>query len=107
MAGELPLSLAACTNQSDIVDFLMENEYHRVDVRERDSQGNMVLHALVVMADNTKENTDFITVMYDHILTITARLHPKWKLEDIENNQMLTPIKLAANTGKIGVKSSV
>uniref|UniRef100_A0A8C7M1K8 Transient receptor potential cation channel, subfamily V, member 1 n=1 Tax=Oncorhynchus mykiss TaxID=8022 RepID=A0A8C7M1K8_ONCMY len=101
--GELPLSLAACTNQPEVVDFLLENDYHRVDVRESDSLGNMVLHALVVLADNTPENTDFITSMYDHILTTAARLHPKWRLEDIENNQGLTTIKLAAKTGKIGL----
>uniref|UniRef100_A0A8C7JS92 Transient receptor potential cation channel, subfamily V, member 1 n=1 Tax=Oncorhynchus kisutch TaxID=8019 RepID=A0A8C7JS92_ONCKI len=101
--GELPLSLAACTNQPEVVDFLLENDYQRVDVRESDSLGNMVLHALVVLADNTPENTDFITSMYDHILTTAARLHPKWRLEDIENNQGLTTIKLAAKTGKIGL----
>ncbi|CAB1316412.1 unnamed protein product [Coregonus sp. 'balchen'] len=101
--GELPLSLAACTNQPEVVDFLLENAYQRVDVREKDSLGNMVLHALVVVADNTPENTDFITSMYDYILTTAARLHPKWRLEDIENNQGLTTIKLAAKTGKIGL----
>uniref|UniRef100_A0A4W5MN59 Transient receptor potential cation channel, subfamily V, member 1 n=1 Tax=Hucho hucho TaxID=62062 RepID=A0A4W5MN59_9TELE len=101
--GELPLSLAACTNQPEVVDFLLENDYQRVDVRESDSLGNMVLHALVMLADNTPENTDFITSMYDHILTTAARLHPKWRLEDMENNQGLTTIKLAAKTGKIGL----
>ncbi|XP_031427145.1 transient receptor potential cation channel subfamily V member 1-like [Clupea harengus] len=99
--GELPLSLAACTNQREIVDFLLENQYQSVDVRETDSQGNMVLHALVVVGDNSSENTDFIIKMYDHILTKAAQLHPKVKLEEIKNNQGLTPIKLAAKTGKI------
>uniref|UniRef100_A0A8C2G4I3 Transient receptor potential cation channel, subfamily V, member 1 n=1 Tax=Cyprinus carpio TaxID=7962 RepID=A0A8C2G4I3_CYPCA len=51
--GELPLSLAACTNQPDIVDFLMDNPYQTVDVRERDCHGNTVLHALVSIADNS------------------------------------------------------
>ncbi|KAM6970629.1 transient receptor potential cation channel subfamily V member 1 [Aplochiton taeniatus] len=101
--GELPLSLAACTNQPEVVDFLLNNQYQSVDVREKDSHGNMVLHALVMVADNTRENTDFVVTMYDHILTSTARPHPKWRLEDIENNQGLTPIKLAAKTGKIGL----
>lgn len=101
--GELPLSLAACTNQPEVVDFLLENEYQSVDVREKDSHGNTVLHALVVVADNTGKNTEFIIYMYDHILTSTARLHPNWRLEDIENNQGLTPVKLAAKTGKIGL----
>ncbi|XP_055055992.2 transient receptor potential cation channel subfamily V member 1 [Misgurnus anguillicaudatus] len=98
--GELPLSLAACTNQSDIVDFLMENPYQPVDVTKKDSHGNMVLHALVAIADNSNENTEFVIAMYDHILRKVAQLHPKTKLEEIENNQRLTPIKLAAKTGK-------
>nr|XP_055055993.1 transient receptor potential cation channel subfamily V member 1-like isoform X1 [Misgurnus anguillicaudatus] len=101
--GELPLSLAACTNQSDIVDFLMENPYQPVDVTKKDSHGNMVLHALVAIADNSNENTEFVIAMYDHILRKVAQLHPKTKLEEIENNQGLTPIKLAAKTGKFGL----
>ncbi|XP_063060164.1 transient receptor potential cation channel subfamily V member 1-like [Engraulis encrasicolus] len=99
--GELPLSLAACTSQKDIVDFLLDNRYQNADVRETDSRGNIVLHALVMVADNSPENTDFIIKMYDHILTRTAQLHPKVKLEEMENKQGLTPIKLAAKTGKI------
>ncbi|XP_046876920.1 transient receptor potential cation channel subfamily V member 1 isoform X3 [Hypomesus transpacificus] len=101
--GELPLSLAACTNQKNIVDFLMENEYQRAKVEERDSLGNTVLHALVVVDDKDQQNTEFIVTMYDHILTNTARLYPNLKLEDIENKHGLTPIKLAAKMGKIGV----
>ncbi|XP_040006516.1 transient receptor potential cation channel subfamily V member 1 [Xiphias gladius] len=105
--GELPLSLAACTNQADVVDFLMENEYHQADVKLVDSHGNTVLHALVVVADNSTENTDFITSMYDRILKTTARLYPKLKLEDIENHKGLTPLKMAAKTGKTGLFSHI
>ncbi|KAG5844397.1 hypothetical protein ANANG_G00162090 [Anguilla anguilla] len=101
--GELPLSLAACTNQLDIVKFLMDNPYQKVRITETDSMGNMVLHALVMIADNSPENTEFVNMMYDEILTCAAKLHPKTKLEDIENHQGLTPIKLAAKTGKIGM----
>uniref|UniRef100_A0A3Q4I576 Ion transport domain-containing protein n=1 Tax=Neolamprologus brichardi TaxID=32507 RepID=A0A3Q4I576_NEOBR len=89
-SGELPLSLAACTNQPDIVSFLMETPYRRADVTDRDSQGNTVLHTLVVIADNTKENTDVIAKMYDEIL-----------LQEIENTEGMTPLKLAAKLGKI------
>lgn len=103
-SGELPLSLAACTNQRDIVDFLLENQ--RADVTKADSHGNMVLHALVMVADDSPKNTEFVIKMYDHILTKTAHLHPKVKLEEMENNQGLTPIKLAAKTGKIEVTMS-
>ncbi|XP_070773255.1 transient receptor potential cation channel subfamily V member 1 [Enoplosus armatus] len=105
--GELPLSLAACTNQPDVVDFLMENECQRADTKLTDSLGNTVLHALVVVADNSKDNTEFITNMYDRILKTTAKLHPKLKLEDIENDKGLTPLKMAAKTGKIGLFSHI
>ncbi|XP_047450081.1 transient receptor potential cation channel subfamily V member 1-like [Mugil cephalus] len=103
--GELPLSLAACTNQPDIVSFLMDNPHRRADVTDKDSQGNTVLHVLVVVADNTAENTDMITRMYDDILILHNRLEKskKIQLETIENNQGLTPLKLAAKLGKIGL----
>lgn len=104
-SGELPLSLAACTNQPDIVDFLMMNEVPRADPSAVDSQGNTVLHALVAVADNSPANTEFITKIYDRILKITAQLKPKLKLEDIKNKKGLTPLKMAAKTGKIGVKT--
>ncbi|XP_055004860.1 transient receptor potential cation channel subfamily V member 1 isoform X2 [Boleophthalmus pectinirostris] len=105
--GELPLSLAACTNQPEMVDFLMLNEYKMADPKEVDSHGNTVLHALVTIADNSKENTEFITSMYDRILRTTASLQPKVKLEDIENHNKLTPLKMAAKTGKIGLFSHI
>ncbi|XP_068509252.1 transient receptor potential cation channel subfamily V member 1 isoform X2 [Syngnathus scovelli] len=102
--GELPLSLAACTNQPDMVEFLLDNEYQQANPNTPDSHGNTVLHALVVVADNTKENTDlFIASMYDRILTTTARLKPKLNLEVTENKNGLTPLKLAAKTGKSGL----
>lgn len=105
-AGELPLSLAACTNQPDVVDFLLDNEYQRANPKLVDSQENTVLHALVVLADNSRENTEFVTNMYDRILTTAARLYPKHRLEDRENRSGFTPLKLAAKTGKIGVGAS-
>lgn len=101
--GELPLSLAACTNQPLMVDFLMDNVHQQAHPKEVDSRGNTVLHALVVVADNSEENTKFITSMYDHILVTAARLYPKLKLEAIQNMNGLTPLTMAARTGKIGV----
>lgn len=105
--GELPLSLAACTNQPEMVHFLMVNEYQRAGPEKVDSHGNTVLHALVTIADNSKENTDFITSMYDRILTTAASLKLELKLEDIENHDGLTPLKMAAKTGKIGLFSHI
>jgi len=100
--GELPLSLAACTNQPELVDFLLDNS---ADVAQRDSHGNTVLHALVMAVDDDSQaNTCFITAMYDHILLTTAKLDSDWRLEGIPNLKGLTPLKLAAKTGKVKVK---
>ncbi|XP_062844383.1 transient receptor potential cation channel subfamily V member 1-like [Trichomycterus rosablanca] len=97
--GELPLSLAACTNQKDIVDLLMENN---ANIRHTDSLGNTVLHALVMVADNTPDNTSFVCSMYDYILSKDIVQNSQQEnLEDIENNQGLTPVKLAAKKGRI------
>ncbi|XP_030236207.1 transient receptor potential cation channel subfamily V member 1 isoform X1 [Gadus morhua] len=103
--GELPLSLAACTNQLEVVSFLMENQYRCADSRDHDSLGNTVLHALVIIADNTVENTEFIVRMYDEVLFRDTRLALKGEvsLEAIENKHGLTPLKLAAKMGKIGL----
>ena len=105
LIGELPLSLAACTNQPDIVSFLMENPHRRADVTDKDSQGNTVLHALVLITDHKAENTEMIAEVYDQILVQHYRLDEKRKvqLEAIENNKGLTPLKLAAKLGKVGV----
>uniref|UniRef100_A0A452T4H2 Transient receptor potential cation channel subfamily V member 4 n=1 Tax=Ursus maritimus TaxID=29073 RepID=A0A452T4H2_URSMA len=80
--GELPLSLAACTNQPHIVNYLTENPHKKADMRRQDSRGNTVLHAFVAIADNTRENTN--------------------NLEAVLNNDGLSPLMMAAKTGKIG-----
>lgn len=103
-AGELPLSLAACTNQLAIVKFLLQNSWQPADISARDSVGNTVLHALVEVADNTADNTKFVTSMYNEILILGAKLHPTLKLEELTNKKGLTPLALAAGSGKIGVR---
>uniref|UniRef100_A0A8C5ZZY1 Transient receptor potential cation channel subfamily V member 1 n=1 Tax=Marmota marmota marmota TaxID=9994 RepID=A0A8C5ZZY1_MARMA len=100
--GELPLSLAACTNQLAIVKFLLQNSWQPADISARDSVGNTVLHALVEVADNTADNTKFVTSMYNEILILGAKLHPTLKLEELINKKGLTPLALAASSGKIG-----
>uniref|UniRef100_A0A8C4M056 Transient receptor potential cation channel subfamily V member 1 n=1 Tax=Equus asinus TaxID=9793 RepID=A0A8C4M056_EQUAS len=100
--GELPLSLAACTNQLGIVKFLLQNSWQPADISARDSVGNSVLHALVEVADNTADNTKFVTSMYNEILILGAKLHPTLKLEELTNKKGLTPLALAAGSGKIG-----
>uniref|UniRef100_A0A8C2VBL8 Transient receptor potential cation channel subfamily V member 1 n=1 Tax=Chinchilla lanigera TaxID=34839 RepID=A0A8C2VBL8_CHILA len=100
--GELPLSLAACTNQLAIVKFLLQNSWQPADISARDSVGNTVLHALVEVADNTADNTKFVTSMYNEILILGAKLYPTLKLEELTNKKGFTPLALAASTGKIG-----
>uniref|UniRef100_H3DEM8 Transient receptor potential cation channel, subfamily V, member 4 n=1 Tax=Tetraodon nigroviridis TaxID=99883 RepID=H3DEM8_TETNG len=101
--GELPLSLAACTNQPDIVHYLTENPHKKADLRRQDSRGNTVLHALVHIADNTKDNTRFLTKMYDLLLIKSAKLYPDCNLETVLNNDGMSPLMMAAKLGKIGV----
>ncbi|XP_070587596.1 transient receptor potential cation channel subfamily V member 1 [Erythrolamprus reginae] len=101
--GELPLSLAACTNQLNIVKFLLENPYQPANIAEQDSIGNTVLHALVEIADDTDDNTKFVTKMYNDVLILGARINPTLRLEEITNRRGLTPLTLAAKTGKIQV----
>uniref|UniRef100_A0A8C8JID7 Ion transport domain-containing protein n=1 Tax=Oncorhynchus tshawytscha TaxID=74940 RepID=A0A8C8JID7_ONCTS len=100
--GELPLSLAACTNQPNMVHYLTENAHKKADLRRQDSRGNTVLHALVHIADNTRDNTRFLTKMYDLLLTKCAKLYPEGSLEDVLNNDGMSPLMMAAKLGKIG-----
>ncbi|XP_062310090.1 transient receptor potential cation channel subfamily V member 4 isoform X2 [Osmerus eperlanus] len=101
--GELPLSLAACTNQPDMVHYLTENAHKKADLRRQDSRGNTVLHALVHIADNTRDNTRFLTKMYDLLLIKSAKLYPECNLEDVLNNDGMSPLMMCAKLGKIGV----
>uniref|UniRef100_A0A670ZIQ4 Transient receptor potential cation channel subfamily V member 1 n=1 Tax=Pseudonaja textilis TaxID=8673 RepID=A0A670ZIQ4_PSETE len=101
--GELPLSLAACTNQLNIVKFLLENPYQPANIATQDSIGNTVLHALVEIADDTDDNTKFVTKMYNDVLILGASINPTLRLEEIANRRGLTPLTLAAKTGKIQV----
>ncbi|XP_011287130.2 transient receptor potential cation channel subfamily V member 2 [Felis catus] len=101
--GELPLSLAACTKQWDVVTYLLENPHQPASLQAADSLGNTALHALVMIADNSAENSALVIRMYDGLLRAGARLCPTVQLEDIPNLQGLTPLKLAAKEGKIEI----
>uniref|UniRef100_A0A671SF27 Transient receptor potential cation channel subfamily V member 4-like n=1 Tax=Sinocyclocheilus anshuiensis TaxID=1608454 RepID=A0A671SF27_9TELE len=101
--GELPLSLAACTNQPDMVHYLTENSHKTADLRRQDLRGNTVLHALVHIADNTRDNTHFVTKMYDLLLIKCVKLYPDCNLENVLNNDGMSPLMMAAKLGKIGV----
>ncbi|XP_026580233.1 transient receptor potential cation channel subfamily V member 2-like, partial [Pseudonaja textilis] len=101
--GELPLSLAACTNQPDVVMYLLDNRHNKAKLTEQDSMGNTVLHALVMVANDTEKNTELVVNMYDMILMKGAEMDPASKLEEIVNRKQLTPLKLAAKTGKVEI----
>ncbi|XP_029780097.1 transient receptor potential cation channel subfamily V member 2-like [Suricata suricatta] len=101
--GELPLSLAACTKQWDVVTYLLENPHQPASLQAADSLGNTALHALVMIADDSAENSALVIRMYDGLLRAGARLCPTVQLEDIPNLQGLTPLKLAAKEGKIEI----
>lgn len=96
--GETPLALAACTNQPEIVQLLMENE--QTDITSQDSRGNNILHALVTVAEDFKTQNDFVKRMYDMILLRSGN----WELETMHNNDGLTPLQLAAKLGKAEVR---
>lgn len=98
------MSLAACTNQPDMVHYLTENPQKKADLRRQDSRGNTVLHALVHIADNTRDNTRFVTKMYDVLLIKSVKLYPDSNLEMIPNNDGMSPLMMAAKLGKIGVR---
>ncbi|XP_043355447.1 transient receptor potential cation channel subfamily V member 2-like isoform X6 [Dermochelys coriacea] len=101
--GELPLSLAACTNQLDVIKYLLDNPYQKARLQEQDSLGNTVLHALVMIADDTEQNTELVSKMYDEILKAGTKINPSEKLEEIVNRSGLTPLKLAAKKGKVEI----
>uniref|UniRef100_A0A8C0JG43 Transient receptor potential cation channel subfamily V member 2 n=1 Tax=Chelonoidis abingdonii TaxID=106734 RepID=A0A8C0JG43_CHEAB len=101
--GELPLSLAACTNQFDVIKYLLDNPYQKARLQEQDSLGNTVLHALVMIADDTEQNTELVCKMYDEILKAGTKINPAENLEEIVNRAGLTPLKLAAKKGKVEI----
>lgn len=101
LPGETPLALAACTNQPEIVQLLMENE--QTDITSQDSRGNNILHALVTVAEDFKTQNDFVKRMYDMILLRSGN----WELETMRNNDGLTPLQLAAKMGKAEVGPAV
>ncbi|XP_015682664.1 transient receptor potential cation channel subfamily V member 2-like, partial [Protobothrops mucrosquamatus] len=101
--GELPLSLAACTNQPEVVMYLLDNPHQNARLNEQDSIGNTALHALVMVANNTEKNTELVVNMYDKILMKGDEIDPSCKLEEIVNRKQLTPLKLAVKTGKVEI----
>ncbi|XP_077150327.1 transient receptor potential cation channel subfamily V member 3-like isoform X2 [Ranitomeya variabilis] len=95
--GETPLALAACTNQPGVVKLLMENSETEITIQ--DSFGNTVLHALVTVSENAKPHNTSVINMYDNIIRSCKNKF----LENIKNTEGLTPMQLAAKTGKLEI----
>lgn len=87
----------------DVIRYLLDNPYQKARLTEQDSLGNTVLHALVMVANDTEKNTELVIKMYDQTLIEGTRINPSWRLEEIVNKQGLTPLKLAVKTGKVEV----
>jgi len=93
--GETPLMFAACTNQAELVRYL-SSEWG-ADLRSVDSQGNTVLHMLVLHR---------LPGMYDYVCDLWLEQHPEQNmrdgvcgLESVQNRAGLTPLTLAASMG--------
>nr|XP_034995206.1 transient receptor potential cation channel subfamily V member 2-like isoform X1 [Zootoca vivipara]XP_034995207.1 transient receptor potential cation channel subfamily V member 2-like isoform X1 [Zootoca vivipara]XP_034995209.1 transient receptor potential cation channel subfamily V member 2-like isoform X1 [Zootoca vivipara] len=106
--GELPLSLAACTNQPEVIRYLLDNPHQKANLAEQDSLGNTVLHALVMAADDADEkNRELVIEMYNKILMHSATLNLCQKLEELTNREGLNPLTLAVKTGKIEIFKNI
>ena len=82
--GEHPIAWAACTNQSEIVDLLLE---HEAEADCRTLHGDTILHLLVRwsgwlqedkadsggLEDDQDENTEWLTKMFDKFLVILSQ----------------------------------
>lgn len=88
-----------------MVTYLLKNPHQPARLDATDSLGNTVLHALIMIADNSTDNTALVINMYDRLLQEGADLCPTVQLEEICNHQGLTPLKLAAKEGKIEVSA--
>ncbi|CAF4384213.1 unnamed protein product, partial [Didymodactylos carnosus] len=107
--GEYPLAFAACTNQWNLVEILIE---HGADMDMADSNGNNILHLLVIhnlsdlyvkyKARWIEENNRKKGILEDSISPPTLVNNfpnetPLWKRLNKEN---LTPLTLAAKLGQ-------
>ncbi|KHN81190.1 Transient receptor potential cation channel subfamily V member 5 [Toxocara canis] len=79
--GEYPLSLAACTNQTDCFRLLIAK---KANPNLKDTNGNTVLHLIVI-----HNQIEMLSLAYE----CGARLH-------VFNRQSLTPLTLAARLAK-------
>lgn len=96
-AGELPLSLAA-HQPAGHQKFLLVDSWQPADISARDSVGNTVLHARWSRWPTTRLTTPSSwTSMYNEILILGAKSTLRLKLEELTQQEGLTPLALAAS----------
>ncbi|KAL3835963.1 hypothetical protein ACJMK2_021422 [Sinanodonta woodiana] len=97
MMGQLPLSIAALTDNKDMVKYLLEQK--ETDICQQNSKGDNLCHSLLKYAniipdreDNAKDMMDFIIKMKKDCCQRLLRT---------PNNNNETPLMLAAKYGQV------
>ena len=86
---ELPLALGACSGNPEMLLAILGVTR---DVAKQDQSGNNIVHSLVVLAD---KHPSTACKMY-HTLMAHANAEKKLKLLETKNQNLLTPLSLAA-----------
>ena len=100
MLGELPVCFAACSNQADVFEYLIENG---AEACETSGEGNNLLHLIVLndSLDNVRSEAAAGEI-HARLFKSIRRCLPKGAYEalsDKENNDGFTPLLLAAAHG--------